>query len=550
MRAPSDQTAKPKSERRKGNPFLMGAADEARLYAAFRREARARQTGDVRAAALLSNLVLEVKRTFMLPTRHLLTGEDPATVETALQILFSDSLLLRTGGLRVMERTFEREWRRVLANRDLQTLRPSTPLQREATAERITTELRLQKAATFTTADAADVLARLLSDAKRLTTRVAKMNEAQSLEIRKAKALGDRRALKRIEAANRQNPSALPQGGMGSTLAKLLHAPVIQSTAVKRSTPGERPSTLTTSGARPTLSTLPLDVLEDGHVVLKIVRSALGLVTHVLRIEGPIPDAIDDLLQEIATVNGLVDEDHACAANLRRNGAPILFIDELTTLTRKLVYDLWTAERRLAVILTASDQADRPLENPFATLRIPLLRDRNRQLMHAYAVRTIPTLVEPIVGGVRLTAATGFADLRGKLSVAVPPWVRTFAQMGAVRRWTARSYDKTFAESLEAVVRVTADRMPREERRRFFENILELIDLPVEEPTALIPVSNLELDRLRQSRKDYTEDIAKLRTLVSRKLVALGDIKTMDETNESEAADTAVDQSTEAEAAS
>ena len=119
------------------------------------------------------------------------------------------------------------------------------------------------------------------------------------------------------------------------------------------------------------------------------------------------------------------------------------------------------------MVLTA---AEHPVENPFRTLRIPLLRDHNRQLAHAFAVRTIPTLAEPVVGGVRLTAATGFADLLAQKPVAVPAWTRTFAQMGALRRWCARSWDQTFAEKLASVVTVTAARMPRQQRRRFFED--------------------------------------------------------------------------------
>lgn len=478
------------------NPFRLTPQDEKALYASFRRLARMRDADDVRASTLLSNVVLELKRLFLLPTRHLLAGEEPATVEAALQILMTDSLLLRRGILRVIEKALAR------------ATAPNAPGNAALAAAlvHLTTKARLAAAAHLAPADAADLAAELLADARKLARANLAARTMREKELGKALALGDRRSALRFAAEIEAD------AGPGGTAARLLGSPALDSDEPARHQPSS------TAGARPTLATLPLDALEDGHIVPKAIRASLGLATHVLRMSGPIPDAIDGLLAEIALKNGLVEEDFERASRLRRNGAPILFIDELTTLTRKLVYDIWTEERRLAVVLTA---AEHPVENPFRTLRIPLLRDHNRQLAHAFAVRTIPTLAEPVVGGMRLTAATGFADLLAQKPVAVPAWMRTFAQMGALRRWCARSWDQTFAEKLASVVTVTADRMPRQQRRRFFENILALIDLPVEEPAALIPVSNLELERLRESRAEFTADLARLRTLVGTKLAKL-----------------------------
>ena len=208
----------------------------------------------------------------------------------------------------------------------------------------------------------------------------------------------------------------------------------------------------------------------------------------------------------------------AAIDEVKKSKDTILFIDELTTLTRKLVFDIWREERRIAVVYAS---ADRPVENPFASLRIPFLCDRRRQLTHAYGIRTIPTLAEPIVGGVRLTAATGFADLRHGEPVAVPAWLRTFAQMGAIRRWTAKSYDKRFLTTLERRVSIAADSMTVKERRVFFENILLLIDHPVEENEAKLPVSARELDALKAARETFTNDIVRLRRLVNRALLSL-----------------------------
>ena len=93
--------------------------------------------------------------------------------------------------------------------------------------------------------------------------------------------------------------------------------------------------------------------------------------------------------------------------------------------------------------------------------------------------------------------------------------------MGAIRRWTAKSYDKRFLTTLERRVSIAADSMTVKERRVFFENILLLIDHPVEENEAKLPASTRELDALKAARETFTNDIVRLRRLVNRALLSL-----------------------------
>ena len=523
-----------RSKSAKENPFVL---DAELLLENFMKAALLRHQGDADTAKLLVNLVREIRRVLAMPLRHLLTGDETSTIEAALLILVSVSFLLRCISLKRVDAYLALHLPKYLEERlrhkagcAERTASPAestrsgssfsthfsthsasksraenAPLDRHDLPERVTTALRLSQAARLSDVEAAHVVADLFKDAKTLARQVARENDEHLRALARAKALGDTREVRRLAARIRSHGL-----GTGVAAARLLESP---NFAVN-----DKQTVASLASARPSLASTPLDVIEDGHLVPKSVRLALGILTHVLRFAGPIPDRIDELLLEIAAENGLVDEALERGASIRRNGAPILFIDELTTLTRKLVFDIWREERRIAVVYAS---ADRPVENPFASLRIPFLCDRRRQLTHAYGIRTIPTLAEPIVGGVRLTAATGFADLRHGDPVAVPAWLRTFAQMGAIRRWTAKSYDKRFLTTLERRVSIAADSMTVKERRVFFENILLLIDHPVEENEAKLPVSARELDALKAARETFTNDIVRLRRLVNRALLSL-----------------------------
>lgn len=296
----------------------------------------------------------------------------------------------------------------------------------------------------------------------------------------------------------------------------------------------------------------PIACVEDGHLVPRDTRWALGLVTTASAVTLDRHRRLNAAFARAADAAGLAGDLRETAANVWQHGAPILVIDELTTLTRKLVEDLWSAAPRLAVLYLG------PLQklNPFAWLGIPMIHDPKGEIAALLEARTAPTLIEPIVGGMRITMASGLPQLRVAKPAAAAPWVLTFAQTGVLRRAAdtmllmpegvrlaraqaaAAAQDETEPteephETNDAApapehrwldptstenkpwraALLGAERMPARERLAFYRGFLTLFDFPV---TAFDRSGLTDEDRqtLRTHNEAFKNDFQNLRACV------------------------------------
>lgn len=276
----------------------------------------------------------------------------------------------------------------------------------------------------------------------------------------------------------------------------------------------------------PPHSQTPLSCVEDGHLVPRDTRWALGLCTTAAAVGAPHDERIAAAFERAATQSGLTGEDWSAAAEIWRRGRPILVIDELTTLSRKLVEDLWSAAPRLAVVFAGPVQKS----NPFGWLGVPMAHDPRGELAALLLARTSPTLIEPIAGGMRITMASGILQLRAADPAAAPPWMLSMAQMGAVRRAADRMLlapegripteavdpaDPANAPWREALR--GADRMPARQRLDFYRRFMTLFSFPT---TAFdrSGISEEDRRRLQAHNAAFKADLQNLRAKIAEEI--------------------------------
>ena len=267
----------------------------------------------------------------------------------------------------------------------------------------------------------------------------------------------------------------------------------------------------------------PISCMEDGHLTSRDARWALGLCTTAAAVGPSHDERLSSAFARAASESGLTGEAWSEAADIWRHGRPILVIDELTTLSRKLVEDLWSAAPRLAVVYAGPVQKT----NPFGWLGIPMAHDPRGELAALLLARTSPTLIEPIAGGMRITMASGLLQLRAADPAAAPSWALVMAQMGALRRAADRvllvpegrteapaadpadSANAPWREALRG-----ADRMPVSERLAFYRRFMTLFSFP----TTAFDRSNLsdsDRRRLQAHNAAFKADLQNLRSEIS-----------------------------------
>lgn len=201
---------------------------------------------------------------------------------------------------------------------------------------------------------------------------------------------------------------------------------------------------------------MPWDTCQDGHLVLREVARAAGLVrwAHAQTAErsGRIHDAIGHC---VLLGNG--------AREAWRHRRPLVVLDKLNAYTVKLVTDAWIYDPQVAVIYTGCELQS----NPFDAWRIPLICDNHGWLRALLAIETVPCVIEPRLGGFTVTAACGRVDPHGfKDDAKLPAWMKTLAEIGLIAAYEAEAKSKntpairgadavTWHERFEALLGVT-----------------------------------------------------------------------------------------------
>lgn len=167
---------------------------------------------------------------------------------------------------------------------------------------------------------------------------------------------------------------------------------------------------------------LPWDACQDGHLVLRDVARAAGLVrwAHAQTAErsGRVHDAIGHC---VLLGNG--------AREVWRHRRPLVVIDKLNAYTVKLVTDAWIYDPQVAVLYTGGQLES----NPFEAWRIPLVCDTHGWLRALLAIEMVPAVIEPRLGGFTMTAACGRVDPHGfKEDSKLPAWMKTLAEIGLI----------------------------------------------------------------------------------------------------------------------
>lgn len=247
----------------------------------------------------------------------------------------------------------------------------------------------------------------------------------------------------------------------------------------------------------------------DGDLLDGRLYRALGIVRWARSLSPERAQRIGLLCATLADEAGLTGREASEASLAFAQARPMIVLSSVTTLTTKLVRDLWALEPRVAVVVTGTAAQRLKGANPFAAFRIPLIADPKGWLSAFLAVETSPALVERVSGGIRITAPTGLADLTKRPDGPVPQWLLTMGEIGMLSRWTNEP---------------GRDVMPIPKRIReklaFFRTLAAMFETPAQTP--LVPAEVRGIDR--EARKRFLENRDELRRIVNRQIVRLENI--------------------------
>lgn len=239
----------------------------------------------------------------------------------------------------------------------------------------------------------------------------------------------------------------------------------------------------------------------EGELVPKAVWRALGLVRWARSLSPERAERITILIDELFEKAGIRAEDASAGTLAFAQGRPIVFIGDFSSLSVKLVRDLWAAEPRVAVAAVGRAAEALKAGNPLAAFRIPVIPDPQGLLAAMLAVEALPALSERITGGIRVTAPAGLPSLGLLPETPCPQWLLTLAELGMVSRWDG-AYDEVPApKSLQA-------------KAAFCRAFLRLLDVPGQTPA--VPKALRGIDRAQRER--YLKDREALRRILGKEL--------------------------------
>lgn len=239
----------------------------------------------------------------------------------------------------------------------------------------------------------------------------------------------------------------------------------------------------------------------EGELVPKTVWRALGLVRWARSLSPVRAERITILIDELFEKAGIRAEDASAGTLAFAQGRPIVFIGDFSSLSVKLVRDLWAAEPRVAVAAVGRAAEALKAGNPLAAFRIPVIPDPQGLLAAMLAVEALPALSERITGGIRVTAPAGLPSLGLLPETPCPQWLLTLAELGMVSRWDGAYAEVPAPKSLQA-------------KAAFCQAFLRLLDVPGQTPA--VPKALRGIDRAQRER--YLKDREALRRILGKEL--------------------------------
>lgn len=239
----------------------------------------------------------------------------------------------------------------------------------------------------------------------------------------------------------------------------------------------------------------------EGELVPKTVWRALGLVRWARSLSPVRAERITILIDELFEKAGIRAEDASAGTLAFAQGRPIVFIGDFSSLSVKLVRDLWAAEPRVAVAAVGRAAEALKAGNPLAAFRIPVIPDPQGLLAAMLAVEALPALSERITGGIRVTAPAGLPSLGLLPETPCPQWLLTLAELGMVSRWDGAYAEVPAPKSLQA-------------KAAFCRAFLRLLDVPGQTPA--VPKALRGIDRAQRER--YLKDREALRRILGKEL--------------------------------
>lgn len=239
----------------------------------------------------------------------------------------------------------------------------------------------------------------------------------------------------------------------------------------------------------------------EGELVPKTVWRALGLVRWARSLSPERAERITILIDELFEKAGISAEDASSGTLAFAQGRPIVFIGDFSSLSVKLVRDLWAAEPRVAVAAVGRAAEALKAGNPLAAFRIPVIPDPQGLLAAMLAVEALPALSERITGGIRVTAPAGLPSLGLLPETPCPQWLLTLAELGMVSRWDGAYAEVPAPKSLQA-------------KAAFCRAFLRLLDVPGQTPA--VPKALRGIDRAQRER--YLKDREALRRILGKEL--------------------------------
>lgn len=239
----------------------------------------------------------------------------------------------------------------------------------------------------------------------------------------------------------------------------------------------------------------------EGELVPKTVWRALGLVRWARSLSPERAERITILIDELFEKAGIRAEDASAGTLAFAQGRPIVFIGDFSSLSVKLVRDLWAAEPRVAVAAVGRAAEAFKSGNPLAAFRIPVIPDPQGLLAAMLAVEALPALSERITGGIRVTAPAGLPSLGLLPETPCPQWLLTLAELGMVSRWDGAYAEVPAPKSLQA-------------KAAFCRAFLRLLDVPGQTPA--VPKALRGIDRAQRER--YLKDREALRRILGKEL--------------------------------
>lgn len=239
----------------------------------------------------------------------------------------------------------------------------------------------------------------------------------------------------------------------------------------------------------------------EGELVPKAVWRALGLVRWARSLSPERAERITILIDELFEKAVIRAEDASAGTLAFAQGRPIVFIGDFSSLSVKLVRDLWAAEPRVAVAAVGRAAEALKAGNPLAAFRIPVIPDPQGLLAAMLAVEALPALSERITGGIRVTAPAGLPSLGLLPDTPCPQWLLTLAELGMVSRWDGAYAEVPAPKSLQA-------------KAAFCRAFLRLLDVPGQTPA--VPKALRGIDRAQRER--YLKDREALRRILGKEL--------------------------------